>query len=398
MGSDNVTAIRPTTSSERARRLVRSILLVTALMAAAACNGDTTDDEANRVDDGADAELGSDRSRTTTTTEGPTTTEAAPDPTDTEGMWISPAELGRLPTSGPAWAAVLDAAESDWDEPDLGNQNDTTDTDVLAGALVAVRRVDPEMRAKVVDALEEVTGSYPGRVLPVARNLVSYVVAADLVDLEDPAFDAWLVELLDHDSDSRAGIESLRESALRDPSNHGTHARSSVLAVALRVGDDALVDEIAGRFEDWLGRSSLGFEWRELDWQADPDSPVGINPPGAQIDGLDVDGVLPEEQRRSGGFTTEPEQESYVWEALQGAIVTAEMLERAGYPAWSWQDAALRRAFVWLHEVNDYPAEGDDTWQPWLVNARTELDLPAPSPTEPGKNMGFTDWTHGPRR
>lgn len=311
-------------------------------------------------------------------------------------LWLSAEELEELPNAGPAWDALVEMAEDDWDDPDLGDNGDDHDVHVLAGALVAARTSDAELVERVDDALDDVAAAEIGDVLPLARNLLGYVVAADLVGYRDESFRYWLRDVLDEDADGRAGIDSLRESAESDPSNHGTHARASVLAVGLYLDDDELVATMADRFHDWLGRSSEGFVWKERWWQADPDQPVGINPRGAERDGLVIDGVLPEEQRRSGRFTTEPERENYVWEALQGAVVTAELLARAGYPAWDWEDRALLRAFRWLHDVNDYPAKGDDRWQPWIVNSRYGTEFPTESPTSPGKNMGFADWTHAP--
>jgi hypothetical protein len=38
---------------------------------------------------------------------------------------------------------------------------------------------------------------------------------------------------------------------------------------------------------------------------------------------------------------------------------------------------------------------GDDEWQMHVVNHVYRVNLPAPSPARPGKNMGWTDWTHG---
>lgn len=310
------------------------------------------------------------------------------------GIWIDRGELASLPTEGPAWEQLAEYALADWGPVDLGDQNSDHDVHTLAGAMYAVRTNDAAVTDRVRDALDAVTGSAPDEILPVARNLLSYVVAADLIGYRSDDFDRWLSDSLVREGRSRAGIDTLEESALRDPTNHGAHARASVLAVARRLGDDRLVAQIAARFHDWLGRSSHDFEWRERDWQSDPERPRGINPPGAVIEGVDVDGVLPEEQRRSGGFAVPAPRESYVWEGYQGAIATAELLHRAGYEPWQWEDAALRRAIEWLYDVNDFPAEGDDRWIPWLVNARYGTDLPAETPARPGKAIGFTDWTH----
>lgn len=336
----------------------------------------------------------------------PTTTSAdmVPDPSSTTSVeptvidvatiWLDGTSLETLPMSGPAWDALRVAAHEDWDSIDLDDLTNNHDVQVLAGALVAARTGEEGMLLKVESALSEATGTQPSLVLPLARNLLSYVIAADLIGYRPPEFTSWLRQMLDVEADGRAGINSLRQSAMSDPSNHGTHARASVLAVALFVEDRALQETMADRFQDWLGRSGDDFVWKELDWQSNPSNPAAINPPGSQIDGLSVDGVLPEEQRRSGGFTTPPPQEGYVWEALQGAVATAEMLDRAGYPAWEWQDRALLRAFNWLYDVNDYPAKGDDEWQVWLVNRAYDTDFLTESPTRPGKNIGYTDWTH----
>ncbi len=325
---------------------------------------------------------------TTTATSAPKVSPLARD----ASLWLTADELEKLPTSGPAWDSMVAFAEEDWGPIDIDDNNGVHDVHTLAGALVAARTSDQAMTARVREALRLVPNAHIGGLLPLARNLSGYVIAADVLGYHDPAFDEWLTSLLDRDIEGRAGIRSLRESAMADPSNHGTHARASVLAIGLYLHDDALVSTMAERFHDWLGRSSEGFVWKERYWQADPGAPVGINRAGAEIDGFDVDGVLPEEQRRSGGFTVDPPKEGYVWEALQGVTVTADLLDRAGYSAWEWEDQAILRAFRWLYDVDDFPAEGDDTWQPWVVNAAYGTNFPAATPTLPGKNMGFTDW------
>ena len=137
------------------------------------------------------------------------------------------------------------------------------------------------------------------------------------------------------------------------------------------------------------------FAYGDLSWQFDSSRPVGVNPANATKSGHSVDGVLPDDQRRGGTFAWPAPRENYVWEALQGATVQAELLNRAGYPAWGWSDRALLRAVTWLHSQVQYPAAGDDQWMPWLVNARYGTKFPAAMPARTGKNMGFTDWLFG---
>ena len=58
---------------------------------------------------------------------------------------------------------------------------------------------------------------------------------------------------------------------------------------------------------------------------------------------------------------------------------------------------ALLRAFVWLHEQADYPPEGDDVWLAPLVDFHYGSHFWDGSLSKPGKNMAWTEWTHGTR-
>jgi hypothetical protein len=50
----------------------------------------------------------------------------------------------------------------------------------------------------------------------------------------------------------------------------------------------------------------------------------------------------------------------------------------------------------WLPSEADFPATGDDTWLPHVVNRAYGTIFPAPIPARPGKAIGFSDWTHAP--
>lgn len=316
-------------------------------------------------------------------------------------IWLCPAELNGLPTSGAAWDRLYQEANTSIGTPNLANQDDLADMRVLARALVVGRTGNPAMREEVIQACLAVIGTEQnGSVLALARNLLPYVVAADLVGLPPEAeasFTAWLQGIVDLPLlPDNATLRSINE---RRPNNWGTHAGASRLAVALYLGNQPEVERVAQVFKGYLGDRGAyaSFSYGALDWQADPAHPVGINPPGATRDGHSLDGVLPDDQRRCcTGFTWPPPQENYVYEGLQGAIAQAVMLHRAGFDVWNWESQALLRAYRWLHTEASYPASGDDTWQPHLVNYYYNSSFPAPIPSRPGKNMGFTDWTHGP--
>jgi hypothetical protein len=297
--------------------------------------------------------------------------------------------LMSLPTSGAAWQSLVSAANGAG-SINLSDQEDDNDVRLLAKALVTVR-TGGDLRP-IYDALARVPGTEDGgRTLALGRNLVSVVLAADLVGYRDPAFVNWLRDVRRENLDGRTLISTHEDR----PNNWGTHAGASRVAAALYLGDGADLARAAAVFRGYLGERSAyaGFSYGELDWQSNRSAPVGINPAGATIDGRNVDGVLPDDQRRGGGFSWPPPRENYVYEGLQGALLQAELLARAGYPAYSWGNSALNRAYAWLHNVAGFPAEGDDTWQPWLVNARYGTSYPAPA-ARSGKNFGFTDWLY----
>ncbi|MDZ7267810.1 MAG: alginate lyase family protein [candidate division KSB1 bacterium] len=315
------------------------------------------------------------------------------------GIWISAAELGQLPTCGPAWENLKAAADSPIDRPNLADQNDHTNVKVMAKALVYARTQEEHYRQEVIMACRQIMGTEAaGRVLALARELAAYVIAADLVGLpaeEDQVFRGWLRTLLDRELDG----QSLRTCHETRPNNWGTHAGASRAAIAAYLRDDDELERCAQVFKGWLGdrNAYAGFTFGDCSWQAEAAHPVGINPAGAVKNGHNIDGVLPDDQRRAGSFRWPPPRENYVYEALQGALVQAVILHRAGYEVWSWQDQALLRAFRWLHEQAQYPPNGDDTWQTHVINHFYHTDFPAPVPARPGKNVGWSDWTH-PRR
>ena len=311
-------------------------------------------------------------------------------------IWITHAEIAALPMSGPAWENLLHDARQPVPPPDLSNQNDRTNVIVLAKALAFARNGDESYRGEVLRAIDAAMGTERGgRTLSVARQLGSYVIAADLVGLppeQDEIFCDWLRSTLDLNLEGR----TLRTTHEQRPNNWGTHAGASRLAAALYLGSKDEVARCAQVFHGWLGdrASYAGFEFGDLAWQSDPARPVGINPPGATHDGYSIDGVLPDDQRRSGPFAWPPPHENYVYEALQGAVAQAVMLQRAGYPVWDWEDRALLRAFIWLQSVANYPAIGDDTWMQPILDRAYGTRLWDGSPTHPGKSIGWTDWTH----
>ncbi len=334
-----------------------------------------------------------------------------------DGIWVGSDEIRRLPTSGPAWSHLKRRADERAGSPALHEDDNKHHANVLAQALVAARLDSDRYRRSVRDELLRASSSGSRRmsVLGPARKLTSYVVAADLIDLAsfDPAgdreFRSWLESLrrkvFDNGSDPALSIAQAHEVR---PNNFGTAAGAARIAMAVYLGDSADLKEAAAVFRGWLGDrgSYADFDYGSLSWQARPARPVGINPRGSslRISGRsrNVDGVLPEEQRRQGGGVSwPPKKERYVYSGLQGAVAQAELLSRQGYDAWSWSDSALRRAVDWLHRphfegATRYPATGTRSeWIMPLLNERYDRSYPWSPGFWRGNVIGYTDWTHG---
>jgi len=313
----------------------------------------------------------------------------------TVGIWTTPAELEQRPTSGPAWENVLAYASQPAPSPNLADPTDGTNVYVLAKALVYARTGQESYRDEVIAAIAAIQETENlGRTLALGRELGAYVVAADLVGLppaEDEAFRGWLSAVRDEVLDG----DTLISTHERRPNNWGTHAGFSRMAADLYLGDAEDFARAAAVFHGWLGDhlAYSGFEFGERDWQADPLSPIGIDPTGGLVEGHNVDGVLPDDLRRSGPFVWPPPCENYVWTALQGALAQALVLDRQGLPAFDWQDSALRRALIWQYDQAHCGASGDDEWLSAIAAWAYPKAFKAIDGARPGKNMGFTDWT-----
>ena len=321
------------------------------------------------------------------------------------GLWIDRAELAALPMSGTAWSNLYNAAQASCGTVNLSDQEDMTNVCVLAKALVFARTGNSVYRLRVIDAIRQVvnSGVYSGRALALGRELGTYPIAADLIDLKsydpvlDRSFRSKITQLLTTRTDE--GPASLIACHEQRPNNWGNHCGASRAAVAAYLGDTAQLARIAQVFKGYLGdrNSFTGFRYgTDLSWQCAQGAPVGINPMGCRHGSADIDGVLPDDQRRAGSYTWPPPKENYVYEGLQGALAQAAILKRAGYDVFNWQDRALLRAVKWLHNVAKFPAVGDDIWQMHLVNYYYAgvASFPASTPTRPGKAFGWTDWTH----
>jgi hypothetical protein len=341
------------------------------------------------------------------------------------GIWISQEELLQLPTSGDAWERMKEAADGRMQPREIADKDSNHDVKTLAVALVYARTGNSSYRRRAADAIASAVGTEEGgKTLALGRNLLSYVIAADLIDfrafdrVREGGFRAWLRRV----RHAPLGSDAVENQTLigtheRSPSNWGGMAGASRVAIAAYLREEREIARAATVMKGWLGDRSaypgipgprfgadevgtghrFGGHDNDLSWHADPTRPRGVNPKGAKKEGHLIDGALPDDMRRGGSFSWPPEYTQYPREALSGYVALAELLYRQGYDVYEWEDEALRRAtrFLWRLE-RQFPEE--DWWEPevpvyWIVNYRYGSSFPVEGGGF-GRNVGWTDWTH----
>ena len=98
-------------------------------------------------------------------------------------LWIDPARLAALPTSGAEWENVWHAAQEPTGAPNLSDPEDPTNVRVLAKALVHARTGEERYRAEVVKACLAAIGTERGSDVPRKVGLGDDLRAHRVVDV-----------------------------------------------------------------------------------------------------------------------------------------------------------------------------------------------------------------------
>lgn len=319
-------------------------------------------------------------------------TDAAPPPA--QGLWTSAAELKGKPTSGAAWTKLKSYADGDTTKPDVSNQDDPTNVRVLAAAIVYARTGGATYKAKVDAACQKVVGTEAGgRTLAWGREAGAYALAADLVGYKSAAFSAWLKAVADTHLCSDLKI-TLRQMFYKRPNNWGSMAFGSLTAIYAYLGDKKLLADVRDYWVKGVVGPNPGLTYgTDLTWHADLKNLRIINPKGAVKQGLTIDGVIPDDMRRGGPFTTgAPAGTGYPWEHLQGVLMAARILQRQGTPIWQVGDQAIYRAAhaLQVRIKGTFLATGDDLWQlAFLDDAYKTSWTAGQGVWGAGKNVGF---------
>lgn len=284
------------------------------------------------------------------------------------GIWTSAAELAALPMTGPAWEAVRAGANQDCSRPQVFNQNDDTNAYVLAAAIVYARTGETSYREKVVVACEKLIaeGLPRGESLDWARETGAYAMAADLVGYRTAAWERWLRKMAE-DYVARDGLTMLSMYKER-PNNVGSYAFGSLAAIYIFLKDSVRLHEVRDYWIKGVLGPNPGFAFSgDFSWHADPANPRLINPKGAMKQGFNIDGLIPDDMRRGAAFQTPPLHTEYPWGFMQGQVMAARILERAGLPIWAVGDYAIYRAAYALqvrleNDFGGWAANNDDVW------------------------------------
>lgn len=323
------------------------------------------------------------------------------------------------------WTSLVNQANA-VGQADLAWQNSKHSRQVYALALVAVRTQNASLKTKAISEIREAMGTeantdedcdegerYGAKSLSLGRNLIGYIVAADILDYRAPDFVAWARAMRDRPNCPQGAQSrpfSLVETHDESGSNGSTLAGASRVAVDYYIGDaEALADAEAAylTFRRYLGDRTVGkeFNFNDETWMHNRVEPVALNPRGATCAGKNfpADGVIVNDQSRGGdcprSLNLAPGYTQYPWEGLQGAYALALLFDRAGKKeVWQLQDSALQRAVLYQKFLQDtFGGEWFDTtraaWVKHLANRQYQLTLPT-SNAIGGRNIDYTQWTH----
>lgn len=321
---------------------------------------------------------------------------------------INQSELSTRPTSGAAWDALVEVARGSYGTPDLTDQDSQHGVRLFAGALVAARLDDSALRTRVRDGIMAAIGTERvgagNSTLALGRQLSAYVMAADVIDLagsDDATFRSWLSAIRTKVLGGHSTWDSLVRTHESSANNWGAFAGASRIAASLYLGDAADVDRAAKVLRGFLGERAAYAGFRDFDsdalsWACSVSGATPINP-ACMKSGIDVDGAIIEDVARGGSLRWPPGDsgQSYTLESLQGLTLQAELLSRAGYPAWDWSSQALKRAARLVTRFSGWNRSSVDRHVPWLLNKRYGLGLPTDA-AGMGRGFGFTDWLYGP--
>ena len=291
-------------------------------------------------------------------------------------LLIRKSDLMAKPTSGAGWSYLKSEADAVWETPDLSKLNTKTPTQVMAAALVYARTGDQSYREKAVTALAKVPGTEikpseakTAMVLPFARNVFGYVVAADLVGLpldtrtdNGQTWGEFLVAARTKEFPGNTRWINLEKTSGDSASNWNAYALSSHLAISIALGDTAAIERDITIYRRFLGdttspwpafKPTSGYTWNNngRSWDMTATLQRGINPdkPGDARSGAIILDALRHTTLPSVRFgKLDLAGRAYTEETLDALLAINMMLKAHGSDFTDFQNQALRRAYAFL--------------------------------------------------
>lgn len=310
------------------------------------------------------------------------------------------------------------------------DQDSNNNVQILAASIVYARNGDTAFRDKVVAAVQKLVAEgdprarfgcpprpgYPpneeievhNRTLAWGREIGAYVLAADLVDYRTPEFETWIRNM----AEVYLGCDdrTMRLAFQQRPNNWGFMNFGSLVAMYAFLGDGQALMDIRDYFIAGITGPNPGYSYGDLSWHPNANNPRLINPLNATLTCADatvinVDGLIPDDQRRSGVFDPDtcnvPAPDTHITEWINGAIMGARILDRIGMPVWDVGDQALKRMIL-AHVVAQPQLTQDDPgfkceddapynckdWVLPILNEAYDLTLPFYG-TGASKNAGY---------
>jgi hypothetical protein len=327
------------------------------------------------------------------------------------GLIFTQTQIRSRPMSGTAWNAMKAVAQRTIGKPDLADINDEHSITALAAALVFARSGTKyykyKARRAIMDSIGSEVSSGGSAMLGVARNLGSIVLAADLINLkkrypaDDKRFRTWLSAVRTKRIGSHSIWYTLVRTHANSANNWGAFAGASRIAASRYLGDTTDVARAARIFRGFMGERSYYKSFHKpdaaaLSWSCGTTSNWRPITGKCTKKGHNLSGAIIEDVSRGGSFSWPPQGSgvTYTMESLQGLLVQAELLQRAGYKPYTWGNKALRRAASFVSRYSGWNPSTPSYHVPWILNARYGLKLPTKG-ARYGRLFGFTDWLYG---
>lgn len=378
-----------------------------------------------------------------------------------QGILLNTSEITALSSTPPTYLkqaadVPYTAYNGGWQQGisdiDLGNQDSTGDTITLAAALLYAKGLagfsttNAQLLTKVCGALSTVQTTGPNglaastnqptppkqgsRALSIARGLPAYIYAYDLVNAPTNcgiSIATWssFLNTVTTSPPGDGGGYTVASCEDHRVNNWGGFCQQSMVAYHAITDSTTGLAHDAAVFRAFAGEpTALGGsytyaagDWGSLAYQADSANPVGINRPGTtKLDqssvSRNVDGVMPEDQRRITGcpasytadvFTWPLCRQGYTWEDTQSEVMVAYHLQREGYDGLNLVSKAIKRVIAEHYRTGDYPSDatfgttyppvGDDAWIIPLANKLYGTSYtPGETVGQCGKGTCGADW------